>query len=72
MENENVKKVTDAVSDTYQKAKNGVEDYLNKPEVKENIEKAKDATINVAEKAVAALKAWLKPEEENKEDKTEE
>ena len=78
--NENVKKVTDKLTDTYEKAAKGVNDYLSKPEVQEGIEhakdvtidvaeKAKDVTIDVAEKAVAALKKWLKPEDKENSDK---
>ena len=36
---------------------------MNKPETKEAIDKAKDTTIDLAEKAVQALKDWLKPED---------
>ena len=36
---------------------------MNKPEVAEKVEKAKDVTIDVAEKAVDALKNWLRPED---------
>ena len=44
-------------------ARKGVEDFMNKPETKEAIDKAKDTTIDLAEKAVQALKDWLKPED---------
>ena len=43
-------------------AKNGVH-IIDLALTQEAIEKAKDTTIDIAEKAVAALKDWLKPED---------
>lgn len=68
MENPNVKDFADNVNKVYTSAKNSVNDFLEKPEVQEKIDKAKDVTIDVAEKAVAALKEWLKPDENKKDD----
>ena len=45
--------------------KNSVNEYMNRPEVKEKTERAKDGTIELAEKAVEALKNWLRPEEDD-------
>ena len=39
-----------------------MKDFTSKPEVQQNIEKAKDVTIDVAEKTVDALKNWLRPQ----------
>lgn len=62
-------------SDTYKKATDFVKgigeqvnEYLNKPEVKQAINKAKKTTINIAEKGVDGLKKILTPEEEKKEE----
>lgn len=67
-ENEKVKATIDKTSETYEKfidgAKDNIDNILAKPEVNEKIEKAKDVTIDVCEKAVKNLKAWLRPEEE--------
>lgn len=71
-ESEKIKKVVQSVNDSAIKiiseAKEGIEDYLSRPEVNEKIEIAKDVTIDIAEKAVAGLKAWLKPETDSEED----
>lgn len=48
-----------------------ITNYLNKPEVKESINKVKTSTINAAEKGVEGLKKILKPADENKEEKGE-
>ncbi len=45
-----------------------VDEFTSKPEVNEKIEKAKDATLDAAEKAVDALRKWLKPEKEEHQD----
>ncbi len=45
-----------------EKSQRAVKDFTSKPEVQQNIEKAKDVTIDVAEKTVDALKNWLKPQ----------
>ena len=63
MENEDVKKFADKTGEVLTDARKGVEDFMNKPETKEAIDKAKDTTIDLAEKAVQALKDWLKPED---------
>lgn len=68
MENPDVKGFADGVSKAYNEAKKGVNDFLEKPEVKEGIDKAKDVTVDYAEKAVAALRDWLKPEEKKDEE----
>ena len=49
------KKVSDLAKDAY----NQVNDYLSKPEVKQAITKAKETTINIAEKGVEGLKKVL-------------
>ena len=64
-ENENVQKVVGEV-------KEKTDEFFNKPEVAEKIESAKEMTLDVAEKAVKALKVWLRPDlykEEVSEDK---
>lgn len=69
MENPDVKKIADGVSKTYNDAVKAVDNFLEKPEVQQGIEKAKDVTIDYAEKAVAALKEWLKPEKKDDDNK---
>ena len=51
--------------DSYQEPVADVETPVSTdaPETQEAIEKAKDTTIDLAEKAVAALKDWLKQED---------
>lgn len=64
-------------TDTFKKASefvknigDQVNDYLNKPEVKEAIDKAKKTTIVIAEKGVEGLKKVLTPEEIEKQNET--
>ncbi|MBQ1910525.1 MAG: hypothetical protein II174_03290, partial [Erysipelotrichaceae bacterium] len=59
-ESDAYKKTADFLSDISAK----VNDYFNKPEVKEVINKAKTTTIKVAEKGVENLKKALEPKEE--------
>lgn len=54
------KEFFDKTSSAFNSVKDNVTEYLNKPEVKDNIDKAKDITVDIAEKGVAALKKWLK------------
>lgn len=68
MENPDVKELADGVSKAYSNAKKNVNEFLEKPEIKEGIDKAKDVTVDYAEKAVAALKEWLKPDTKKDED----
>lgn len=68
MENKDVKEFADGITKAYNDAMKGVNEFFEKPEVKEGIEKAKDVTIDYAEKAVSALKEWLKPEEKKDEE----
>lgn len=66
MENDEVKKAFDTAVSTYNNVKDIVTEYFEKPEVQENIDKAKDFTIDIAEKGVAALKKWLKTNKKRK------
>lgn len=65
-ENEKVKGVIDDVSEKGSKlidsVKVSVDDLLNKTELDEKIVEVKNKTVDIAEKAVQALKEWLKPE----------
>ena len=71
--NEQLKDLGGKVSEGYGNVKKGVEDILNKPEVKETFDKVKDTTVDIADKAVAALKDWLKLDtKEEKEEPKEE
>ena len=57
------------------KGRDAVRDFTSRPEVQKNIDKAKDVTIDVAEKTVDALKNWLRPQtrtEEHSDGKEEE
>ena len=63
LENEDIKKAVDKAGAAIDDAKKNIEEFIKKPETQEAIEKAKDTTIDIAEKAVAALKDWLKPED---------
>lgn len=64
-ENEELMKKVDQIKDgteaLVEKGRSAVRDFTNRPEVHQNIEKAKDVTIDVAEKTVDALKSWLRP-----------
>lgn len=66
MEHEQVKKAFDGAVSTYDNVKTIIDDYFDKPEVKHNIEEAKDIVIDVAEKGVDALKKWLKSDKKDK------
>ena len=66
MENDDIKRAFDNAVNAYDKVKDVVTDYFEKPEVQKNIDKAKDITIDVAEKGVAALKKWLKSNKKGK------
>ncbi|MCI5773124.1 MAG: hypothetical protein MR210_01045 [Erysipelotrichaceae bacterium] len=43
-----------------------INEFTSRPEVNEKIEKAKDVAIDLAEKSTAALKNWLRPENNEK------
>lgn len=64
-ENEYIKKTADFLKEIGGE----INEFFEKPEVKETINKAKVTTINVAEKGVEGLKKILKPEEVEKESK---
>lgn len=66
MENDDIKNAFDNAVSAYNNVKDVVTDYFEKPEVQNNIEKAKDITIDVAEKGVDALKKWLKNSKKGK------
>ena len=59
-ENDTFKKTAEFLNDISVK----VNDYFNKPEVKDTINKAKTTTINIAEKGVENLKKALEPKDE--------
>lgn len=59
-ESDAFKKTADFLNDISAK----VNDYFNKPEVKDVINKARTTTINIAEKGVEGLKKVLEPKEE--------
>lgn len=63
-------KVKDAAKQSMDTISDGVDEFINKPQVSEAIEKGKETTIEVAEKAVDALKGWLKPKNMKKEEKS--
>ncbi len=66
-ENETFKKVVDSVKegaqDTYEYVSDKTKTYLEREDVQQNIEKAKDKTIELADKGVEKLREWLKPED---------
>ena len=62
MQNENVQSAASFVKGIGEE----VVGFLNKPEVKDRIEKAKDLTITAAEKGLDALKDAFTPKDENK------
>lgn len=68
MENPDIKGVVDGVVKAANEVKEDVDDFFERPEVKEKVDLAKDKTIEIAEKAVDALKKWLKPIEEKVDD----
>ena len=59
---EKVDQIKDGTAALVEKGQRAVKDFTSKPEVQQNIEKAKDVTIDVAEKTVDALKNWLSPQ----------
>ena len=59
---EKVDQIKDGTAALVEKGQRAVKDFTSKPEVQQNIEKAKDVTIDVAEKTVDALKNWLRPQ----------
>lgn len=63
MENPDVKEFADGVVKAANEAKENIDDFFERPEVKEKVDEAKEKTIELAEKAVDALKKWLKPVE---------
>lgn len=54
-------KVKDVAKHSFNTITDGVDEFISKPEVSDAIEKGKETMIEVAEKAVDALKGWLKP-----------
>ena len=66
--NPDIKDVVDGVVKVANEVKEDVDDFFERPEVKEKVDLAKDKTIEIAEKAVGALKKWLKPIEEKSEE----
>lgn len=61
--NDNVKKVIDGAGKKLEELNKTANDFINKPSVADKIDKAKDTTIDLAEKALEGLKKWLKPED---------
>lgn len=53
--------VKDEASKGVKNVKNAINDFAARPDVQDKIESAKEMTIDVAEKTVDVLKAWLKP-----------
>ncbi len=58
--------VAEKAGQTYTTVKENVDEFFKRPDVQEKIEKGKKTTVDTAQKAVDALRAWLYPEEENK------
>ena len=58
-----INKTNEKVSEVCTNVKDSYDEFMAKPEVQEKVEKAKDVTIDIAEKAVDALKQWLRPED---------
>lgn len=61
-ENEKVKVGVKVANNIYDDVRGNVTEYMSRPDVQEKVDKAKDTTIDIAEKAVDALRNWLKPE----------
>ena len=59
---EKVDQIKEGTASLVEKGQRAVKDFTSKPEVHQNIEKAKDVTIDGAEKTVDALKNWLRPQ----------
>ncbi len=64
IETKSIKNVLDKVNEETEKLKKEVDDFMAKPEVNEKIEKAKDITIDITEKAAIKVKEWLRPSAE--------
>lgn len=60
---DNLGDVADDVKEIAVNVKNDIDEFFEKEEVKNAINNAKDVTVDVAEKALDTLRAWLKPEE---------
>ena len=60
--------VAEKASHTYTTVKDNVDEFFKRPDVQEKIDKGKRTTVDTAQKAVDALRAWLYPEENDKED----
>ena len=69
--NETIKNISEKVSAGYENVVKSTKEFLEKPEVQDRIDKVKDGTIDIAEKAVEALRNWLRPEDKKEEDKQE-
>lgn len=54
------------VKDSTIKAVENTKEYLNRPDVKEKIDNAKDKTKEAAEKSVETVKEWFKPKGDKK------
>ena len=59
MENENVQNFASSLKELSTK----IQDYLNSPEIQSKIDKAKDTTIDIAEKGLDVLRNVLKADE---------
>ena len=60
--------VAEKAGQTYHTVKENVDEFFKRPDVQEKIDKGKRTTVDTAQKAVDALRAWLYPEEANKDD----
>ena len=61
-----VENVVETVKQEAQEIKEEVSEFINKPEVQETIHEVKIITVEMAEKALATLKEWLKVDGEDK------
>jgi len=69
LEKINELKSTAAAADfkgTAESVKNNIDEFMNREEVKQTVDAAKVATVEIAEKALETLKGWLMPDGEEK------
>ena len=71
MENENIAKVVNTVSEkaaqAYETVKTNIDEYMARPDVQEKIDNAKKTTVDTLQKGVDSLRAWLYPDNDGSE-----
>ena len=58
--------VTKSIGNIVDDAKEGIDTFMNRDDVKETVNKAKSSAVDIAEKTLEILRGWLKPEGDDK------